>query len=143
DLLKKYDMDAIVCTPTPTPPIWMTHKQEERLHHTSEKKPLYHGSRQHICTNNEYFRQRAKKITEKIALTVKDYSNVIAFQLDNEFKCHIGPCYCDRCAQLWHEWLKKEYGTIENLNKEWDTSIWSQTYLDFDQVVQPLSTPFL
>jgi len=143
DTLKKYNMDAIVCTPTPTPPIWMTHNHQERLHHTSEKKPLSHGSRQHICTNNSFFRKRAAEITRRIVSAVKGYSNVIAFQLDNEFKCHVGPCYCDTCMGLWHEWLKKKYKTVSNLNESWETSIWSQRYQNFDQVVQPVSTPFL
>src|SRR5699024_2769563 len=143
ELLRKYNMDAIVCTPTPTPPIWMTHNHPERLHHTSEKKPLSHGARQHICTNNVFFRKRAAKITKKIASAVKDYSNVIAFQLDNEFKCHIGPCYCDTCREIWHVWLEKKYKSITNLNEAWGTNIWSQNYLSFNQVVQPISTPFL
>jgi len=142
ELLKKYDMDVIICTPTPTPPIWMTHNHEERLHHNFEKKPLSHGSRQHICTNNSFFRKRAAKITEKIASVVKVYSNVIAFQLDNEFKCHVGPCYCDTCLELWHGWLEKKYKSITNLNEAWGTNVWSQSYLGFDQVVQPISAPF-
>lgn len=143
ELLKKYNMDAIICTPTATPPIWMTHNHEERLHHTADKKPLSHGSRQHICTNNAFFRDRSIKITEKIALTANKYSNVIAFQLDNEFKCHVGPCHCDNCRELWHDWLKRKYRSIEELNEKWGTNVWSQTYLNFNQVVQPISTPFI
>src|SRR5699024_11397246 len=143
DLLKKYNMDAIVCTPTPTPPVWMMLNYQERLQHTSEEKSLTHGSRQHICTNNSFFRDRATEITKRIVSSVKEYSNVIAFQLDNEFKCHVGPCYCDTCKGLWHEWLQKKYETVSNLNESWGTNIWSQRYQDFSQVVQPVSTPFI
>lgn len=143
ELLQRYDIDVIVCTPTPTPPIWMTHKHTERLHHTADQTPQSHGSRQHICTNNLFFRERAAIITEKIALAVNSFSNVIAIQLDNEFKCHVGPCYCSSCKEMWHKWLEKEYQTIENLNQAWGTTIWSQAYLRFDQVVQPTPTPFL
>src|SRR5699024_9542892 len=74
---------------------------------------------------------------------VKGNSNVIAFQLDDEFKCHVGTFYGDTCMGLWHEWLKKKYKTVSNLNESWETSIWSQRYQNFDQVVQPVSTPFL
>lgn len=143
ELLKKHGIDAIVCTPTATPPIWVTHNHEERLHHTVDGTPLSHGSRQHVCTNNSFFRERAKHITEEIARTVKGYSNVIAIQLDNEFKCHVGSCYCDTCKELWHRWLEKRYKSIENLNEQWGTNVWSQTYLKFDQIVQPVLTPFL
>ena len=143
EMLHENNIDTIVCTPTPTPPIWMTHNHAERLHQTCDKTPLGHGSRQHVCTNNAYFRERAAKITEKIVLAVKDYPNVIAFQLDNEFKCHVGSCYCETCGELWQSWLQEKYKTIDALNEAWGTAIWSQTYMDFDQVVQPTSTPFL
>ncbi|WP_407271193.1 beta-galactosidase [Radiobacillus sp. PE A8.2] len=143
ELFQRHSIDVIVCTPTPTPPIWMTHNHSERLHHSADLIPQSHGSRQHICTNNPFFRERAAKIAEQIALAVKDYSNVIAIQLDNEFKCHVGPCYCAGCKQLWHRWLEEKYQTIDQLNKAWGTTIWSQTYLNFDQVPQPVQTPFL
>ncbi|WP_067843531.1 beta-galactosidase [Amphibacillus sediminis] len=143
DLLAEYQIDVIVCTPTPTPPIWLTDGHPERLHQNKDGQCMYHGSRQHICTNHPFFRERAAIITEKLAQIVARYDHVIAIQLDNEFKCHIGPCYCDNCKRLWSDWLKNKYQTIDNLNTAWGTAIWSQTYLDFSQVVQPLPTPFL
>ena len=141
--LEKQDMHVIVCTSTVAPPIWLTHDHEERLHHTADGKTYIHGSRQHVCTNNAYFRERASIFTEKFGQELKKYSNVIAIQLDNEFKSHVGPCYCDSCKKEWHRWLEDKYQAISCLNKKWNTKIWSQEYQSFDQVVQPKVTAFM
>lgn len=140
---KKLGMDVIVCTPTPTPPIWMSHGHSERLHMNQKGDTMHHGSRQHICTNNPYFRKRATIFVKKLMEVVREYSHVIAIQLDNEFNCHVGQCFCANCNKLWQTWLKEKYKTIDYLNDQWGTDIWSQRYQNFEQVVQPLTTPFL
>lgn len=139
----KNEIDTIMCTPTPTPPIWMSHGHPERMYVDGRGTIMSHGARQHVCTNNAYFRKRATMITEEIAKALADVPGVIGWQLDNEFKCHVGECMCETCKILWHEWLEKRYETIENLNDAWGTQIWSEAYLSFDQVPQPLPTPFL
>lgn len=98
----------------------MTDGFEERLHHDEDGKAFIHGSRQHICTNNEFFRKRSVKITGKIAEKIKDLPGVVAVQLDNEFKSHVGPCYCDSCKVQWQEWLGEKYHTVDKLNQAWE-----------------------
>ena len=34
-------------------------------------------------------------------------------------------------------WLKEKYGTIEEVNKAWDTSFWGHTFYDWDEIVLP------
>ncbi|WP_175638610.1 beta-galactosidase [Metabacillus schmidteae] len=141
--LYNHGIETVMCTPTPTPPIWLTHNHPERLHVDAKGNVMSHGSRQHICTNNAYFRKRAAIITGEIAKAVGHLPGVIGWQLDNEFKCHVSECMCETCKTLWHKWLEGRYGTIDTLNKSWGTHIWSQYYHSFDQVPQPISTPFL
>ncbi|SEN50819.1 beta-galactosidase [Amphibacillus marinus] len=141
--LAEHEIDVIICTPTPTPPIWLTANYPERLHRNHQGVTMVHGSRQHICTNNRYFRERAAILVEQMIAAVAQFNHVVAIQLDNEFKCHVGPCYCETCKQEWHKWLASKYGTIDTLNNAWGTAIWSQHYQSFEQVVQPVSTPFL
>lgn len=143
DKLYKSGIDTIMCTPTPTPPIWLTHGHRERLFIDQNGTVMGHGSRQHVCTNNPYFRQKAAIITEQIAKAVGQHPGVIAWQLDNEWKCHVNECMCETCKTLWHEWLKQRYGSIDHLNEAWGTHIWSEYYQSFEQVPQPLPTPFL
>jgi beta-galactosidase len=136
-------VDTIFCTPTPTPPIWLSHGHPERMFVDENGKTMHHGARQHMCTNNDFFRERSRIIVEAAAKAVGKLPGVIAWQTDNEFKCHVAECFCETCKQQWHEWLEKRYGTIEKLNDLWGTAIWSEAYLSFDQVPQPLITPFI
>ena len=50
EYLYENGIDTILCTPTPTPPIWMTHNHPERLYVNQNGQALIHGGRQHACT---------------------------------------------------------------------------------------------
>ncbi|HEO8421033.1 beta-galactosidase [Niallia sp. FSL W8-0635] len=141
--LKDHGIDTVMCTPTATPPIWMSYQHPERMHVDKEGTVMSHGARQHICTNNAYFRKRAAIITEALAEGLGKLPGIIGWQLDNEFKCHVGECYCETCKAQWHSFLKQKYQTIEQLNTAWGTQIWSQYYQSFEQIPQPTATPFL
>jgi Beta-galactosidase len=143
DRLHAAGIRTIFCTPTPTPPIWLTHDHPERLHVDVDGRRMIHGSRQHACTNNPDFRRYARRIVEAIARTLGRHPALVAWQTDNEFKCHVAECYCASCRTQWHEWLATRYGTIDQLNELWGTRIWSQSYQRFDQVPPPARTAFL
>lgn len=136
-------IDTIMCTPTATPPIWLTHAHPERMIVDERLTVMSHGSRQHVCTNHPYFRERARLLIEHLAQAVGSLPGVIGWQLDNEFKCHVGECMCSNCKKQWHEWLQHRYETIEGLNDAWGTTIWSEYYQHFDQIPQPVPAPFL
>lgn len=143
DKLYENGIETIICTPTPTPPIWLTHGHPERMYVDADGTVMSHGARQHVCTNNPFFRERSRIIIEAMSKAVGNHPGVIAWQTDNEFKCHVQECMCSTCKKLWHEWLREKYGTIDNLNRAWGTMIWSEYYHDFEQVPQPYKTPFL
>ncbi|WP_436667232.1 beta-galactosidase [Latilactobacillus sakei] len=142
-LYQEAGIDVVVGTPTPTPPRWMTYLHPERCVRDINGAIMTHGSRQHICTNNIFYRDRAYQITKQLVKVITKFSNVCGIQLDNEFKCHVDQCFCDSCNTYWHHWLLTEYGTIEELNCTWGTEIWSESYNKFDEVPQPTATPFL
>lgn len=143
DRLYSEGIYTIMCTPTPTPPIWLTHGHPERLVTDIYGNKYIHGARQHVCTNNPFLRERGLKIIEAMAEALQNNPGVIAWQLDNELKALVGECVCEECRKLWHKWLKNKYGTIENLNQAWGTEIWSEYYNSFEEVVQPLSPPVI
>lgn len=136
-------METVMCTPTATPPIWLTHGHPERMHVNEKGETMGHGSRQHACTNHPYFRERARLIIKHIAKELGELPGLIGWQLDNEFKCHVAECMCETCNTLWHKWLEDRYQTIDRLNEAWGTGVWSETYQRFEQVPQPGPTPFL
>lgn len=134
-------IETIISTPTPAPPIWISHQHPERMLVDETNTRMSHGGRQQVCSNNAYLRERAAIIIEKMAQVYGSMPGVIGWQLDNEWKGNVSECYCETCKHLWHQWLEKKYVTVDRLNSAWGTHIWSQYYEAFEQVPQPLKTP--
>ena len=134
---------VVFCTPTPTPPVWLTHNQPDRLFVNAEGERLIHGARQHVSYEHPAVRKACMRIVERIAKDLGDHPAIIAWQIDNELKCHVAEDFSPAAIAAWHHWLKKRYVTIDRLNKEWGTHMWSTHYQTFEQVPAPLKTPFL
>ncbi len=128
---------TILCTPTATPPRWLTHRHPEVLRVDANGRRMEHGSRQHACHSSEVFRSYSRRITQAMAQHYQDNPNVIGWQTDNEFFCHFSECYCDSCRDAFQKWLENKYGDIAELNKCWGTAFWSLTFDSFDQVSLP------
>ncbi len=142
-LLKCNGIDTVLCTPTPTPPRWLTFRHPETAFVNQDGVAYEHGARQHVCTNHPFFQLHAFQIVEAMARELGSLPGVTAWQLDNELKCHVKECCCPTCKGLWHQWLRNKYGTIEALNEAWGTEVWSEAYSCFEEVPQPVATPFL
>lgn len=142
DRLHAAGIDVVLCTPTPTPPVWLTHGHPERSFVDAEGRAMIHGARQHVSYENAEVRAACLRIVEAEARELGRHPAVIAWQIDNEFKCHVAEDFNPSAIAAWQAWLEKRYGTIERLNEAWGTEIWSQRYQRFAQVPAPLRTPF-
>lgn len=140
--LKRHGLKVVLGIPSPTPPRWFTLHYSDAKLVNADGVAEEHGSRQHVCTNNPIYRQKVYQLTHQIAQVANQFDNVIAIQMDNEFKCHVDQCFCPTCRQLWPRWLQAKYQTIDRLNAAWGTDIWSERYPNFDAVVLPVKTPF-
>ncbi len=127
-------IQTILCTPTATPPAWLTEGHPGWMRVTIEGTAMSHGSRQHCCTNNEEFRSHSRRITRKMAEHFTDSPHVIGWQTDNELFCHLSQCICTSCAQSFHQWLQQRYHSIEKLNESWGSSFWALSFDDFSQI---------
>lgn len=143
DRLHAAGIDVVLCTPTATPPVWLTHGHPERLFVDSTGTPLIHGARQHVSTDHPAMRAASARIVEAMARELGRHPALVAWQIDNEFKCHVGEDFSPASVERWHAYLQQRYGTIAALNAAWGADIWSQRYQRFDQVPAPLKTPFL
>lgn len=130
-------IETILCTPTATPPRWLTEKNPSYLRVDENGRSLKHGSRQHCCTNHPDFRKDSRRITRAMAEHFRNHPSVIGWQTDNEFQCHFSKCYCERCLRSFRIWLQEKYRTVDKLNSEWGTQFWSQTYDTFEQIDFP------
>ncbi|RXK54572.1 beta-galactosidase [Oleiharenicola lentus] len=143
DQLHAAGIGVVYCTPTPTPPVWLTHGHPDRCFVDAEGRVMSHGARQHASYEHPVVRAACLRIVETLASAVGRHPAIIAWQIDNEFKCHVGEDFNPHAVAHWHRWLEARFGTIEKLNDAWGTEIWSERYQRFDQVPAPVRTPFL
>lgn len=137
DLAAQNGLKVILCTPTPTPPAWLTQKHPEILSVNQQGITQQHGSRLHVAYNHPAYWHYVEKIITKLAKRYGQDERIWGWQLDNE--PHYGPLYD---YSPWQEkqfrhWLREKYSAIDSLNAAWGTAFWSQTYQHFDQIGLP------
>ena len=67
NVAKDCGMQVIFCTPTATPPAWLTEKYPEVLNCDIYGHPVYHGMRKHHNMTSPVYLDFVKKIVEHIA----------------------------------------------------------------------------
>lgn len=143
DRFHEAGMGVVFCTPTPAPPIWLTHGHPERCFVDADGNFMSHGARQHASYENKDVRAACFRIVEACAQAVGQHPALVAWQIDNEFKCHVGEDFNPSAVAHWQAWLEKRYTSVDRLNEAWGTDLWSERYQRFDQVPAPRKTPFL
>ncbi len=137
-------LKVVLCTPTPTPPIWLTEKNPEVLMLDAAGRRQQHGTRQHACWSVAKYRDYVGKIVRELGRRYGPDTRVWGWQLDNELT-HYGkePCHCGACQDKFRAWLKANYTDIAALNRDWGASFWSQLYQRFDQIRLPNPQEFV
>ncbi|NDP19972.1 MAG: beta-galactosidase [Paludibacter sp.] len=130
-------IDVILCTPTATPPVWLSQKHPEIYLVNELGIRLTQGARRNCSYTSKVYRKYCEKICLQMAKEFDNCPGVIGWQTDNEFS--LSQDYSTETKQIWHKWLKNRYQTIENLNQLWCTDLWSQTYQTFEQILMPTS----
>jgi beta-galactosidase len=143
DRLHAGGIGVVFCTPTPTPPIWLTHGHPERCFVDADGNIMSHGARQHASYEHPDVRAACLRIVEACAKAVGRHPALVGWQIDNELKCHVAEDFSAAAVDHWHAWLEQRYGTIDRLNGAWGAEIWSERYQRFDQVPAPRKTPFV
>lgn len=138
DFFGKYGIKVVMCTPSATPPKWMIDKYPDILQNDIHGNPKLFGTRKHYCFNSETYREKTKKLNTLIAKRYAKHPAIEAWQVDNELGwSNTTRCYCKSCENRFRSWLKEKYGTIDNLNKTYGTTFWSQTYRSFEELNIP------
>ena len=135
--LARHGIKSLLCTPTAAPPKWLMDKHEDIYQIYADGHRREFGRRRHYCVNNDEFHRYSRRIVGALAERFKDNPNVIGYQLDNEFMAEQPHCYCETCRTKFQAWLRAKFGRIEELNRRWGMSFWSQTYRSFEEVAQP------
>lgn len=127
-------MKVIFCTPTATPPLWLSETYPEILNADIDGNRYYHGTRRHNNLNSPVYRSFSAKITEKLAEHYACHPQVIGWQLDNEINCENDCYYSESDHKAFRKYCKKKYVTLDNFNRQMGTVFWNQTYTDWNQL---------
>lgn len=123
-----------LATSTAAHPAWMARKYPDILRVTKDGMRRNFGGRHNSCPCSPTYHRFAAEMARRIAERYKNYANIVAWHIANEFEA---PCYCEKCAAAFREWLKTRYGTIEAVNRAWNCNFWSHTFYDFDEINPP------
>lgn len=140
DMTAEENMKVIFCTPTATPPAWMSEKYPEILNADLDGNLIHHGLRRHYNLSSEKYRFFVSRITEKLAEHYSKYPNIVAWQLDNEINCECDLYFSESDHKAFRTYLKNKFKTLDKLNEAIGATFWNQTYTDWNEVHLPRHT---
>lgn len=140
-LCQQKEMWVIFCTPTATPPIWLTEKYPEVLNCDKTGMPYHHGARRHYNYNSPVYQRLCAQIVERVAEHYSAHPVVVGWQIDNELNCEADAFYSVADHAAFRDFLREKYGTLDVLNDAWGTVVWNQTYTSWEQIYCPRTTP--
>lgn len=134
DYARKNELKICMATSTGAHPAWMAKRYPDILRTDFNGIKRKFGGRHNSCPNSPSYRKYAAKLARLLAKRYKDYDNIVAWHISNEFG---GECYCENCERAFRKWLREKFGTIEEMNRAFNTTFWGHTFYDWDEVVLP------
>lgn len=128
-LAPKYNLKVIIGTPTYAIPTWLVKKDPQVMVTTKEGRAQY-GHRQLMDITNETFRYHAEQVIRALIRHTAGDSQVIGFQIDNETKHY--HTQGEQVQQLFVEYLKEQFITVEKLNQTFGLAYWSNSIASWD-----------
>jgi beta-galactosidase len=130
--LHKNGQKIILATPSGSKPAWLSEKYPEVCQVTIDGIRQRHGGRHNHCRTSPKYREACVRINTELAERYGKHPALILWHVSNEYNG--APCYCPHCIAAFHEWLKKRYESLDNLNAAWYTSFWSHRFTAWEQI---------
>jgi beta-galactosidase len=134
DRLYKNGTYVCLATGTGAHPAWMAHRYPEVTRVDVKGRKRKFGGRHNSNPNSPVYRKFAAKLAGKLAERYKDHPALVAWHVSNEFSNYD---YSDLSEAAFRVWLKDRYGSLDVLNKAWNTRFWGHTFYDWEEIVLP------
>ena len=134
DQLYKNEISVILSTPSAARPKWLADKYPEVLRVNADRTKNLFGGRHNHCYTSPVYREKVGKIDRLLSEKFGKHPAVKMWHISNELS---GECHCPLCQKAFQGWLKKKYETIDALNMSWNTTFWSHSYQNFEQIESP------
>lgn len=125
---------AFLATPSGARPAWMSAKYPEVLRVQDNGLRNFHGERHNHCYTSPIYREFVRKMNTALAERFGHHPAVVGWHISNEYG---GECHCELCQNAFRDFLKQQYGTLDNLNHQWWTGFWAKRYTDWSQLHSP------
>ncbi|OPJ58308.1 beta-galactosidase [Clostridium oryzae] len=134
DLAYSKGIKVIFCTPTATPPAWLTNKYPEVLNAREDGTLYRHGMRKQHNYNSKVYLKFVSRLVDKIAAHYCPHPAIIGWQIDNELNCETNVFYSESDHEAFRIYLKDKFKTLDALNEAMGTTFWNQTYTAWDEI---------
>ena len=84
------------------------------------------------------YREHCREIATALAERFGRHPAVVGWQLDNEVGSYTTIDCSPPALAAFHRWLRRKYGTVEELNRRWGLIFWNQEVEAFEQVPAPV-----
>ena len=141
-LMHDNGIQVILCTCSRNPPPWAFKKYPGIVNWHEPSHPNLSGQRYTVGLAHPEFIQLAECLDRAIIQHFAGHPAIIGWQIDNEVGS-FNDCFCPRCLDAFHHYLRAKYQTVEQLNQHWGSHFWSFHFSDFDEVPLPANNPQL
>jgi beta-galactosidase len=132
DRLQQAGIKVILGTPTYSIPPWLYRKHPEILVTRLDGTKATYGIRQNMDITHPVYRYYCERVIREILNHFKNHPAVIGYQIDNETSNYgaAGPLV----EANFVDYLKRKFGSVEQLNKAWGFVYWGQLVNDWDEL---------
>jgi beta-galactosidase len=147
DLATKHGMKVIIAEFMDAVPEWLYDSKPELFFKLADGStpPLEigvscpaGGFNAGLCLDNPQSRQYGGEFLRQLAQRYRDHPALLGYDIWNETNFRGDVCYCEHTLKLFREWLKKKYGSLQELGKSWCR----YSYSDWAQVRPPVTPDF-
>ncbi len=126
---------VVLGTPTYAVPPWLARIYPEIAGEQATGRTSGWGARQEADFTHPAFRFHAERIIRRIVARYADHPAVIGFQVDNEPGLQL--FHNHGVFQRFVDSLRRQYGDVETINREWGLVYWSHRLSDWADLWRP------